>query len=194
MDGALDVILDQPATARFVAAKLWRELVGLEPDDATVDALARAFRRDYEIQPLVEAIVAHDAFTSDAAVRSKYRSPVEKLVGIVQASGAPQTTTRRKQALGPARALRAMSYLPFVPPNVAGFPKGARLLGPSNLVHTFDLVQAVDEPPHTKSVDDLLARFGLFDVSDTTRAVLHAEHDPGRRFVLAAASPEYTLT
>jgi uncharacterized protein (DUF1800 family) len=194
MNGALDVILDQPATARFVVAKLWRELVGLEPDDATVDALARAFRRDYEIQPLVEAIVAHDAFTSDAAVRSKYRSPVEKLVGIVQASGAPQTTARRKQALGPARALRAMSYLPFVPPNVAGFPKGARLLGPSNLVHTFDLVQAVDEPPRTKSVDDLLARFGLFDVSDTTRAVLHAERDPGRRFVLAAASPEYTLT
>jgi hypothetical protein len=87
-----------------------------------------------------------------------------------------------------------MSYLPFVPPNVAGFPKGARLLGPSNLVHTFDLVQAVDGPPATKSVDDLLARFGLFDVSDTTRAVLHAERDPGRRFVLAAASPEYTLT
>jgi len=87
-----------------------------------------------------------------------------------------------------------MSYLPFVPPNVAGFPKGSRLLGPSNLVHTFDLVQAVDGPPPVKSVDDLLARFGIFDVSDTTRSVLTAERDPGRRFVLAAASPEYTLT
>jgi len=85
MDGALDVILDQPETARFVATKLWRDLVGLDPDDATADALARNFRRDYEIRPLVQAIVQHDAFTSDAAVRSKYRSPVEKLVGIVQA-------------------------------------------------------------------------------------------------------------
>ena len=61
-------------------------------------------------------------------------------------------------------------------------------------MHTFDLVQAVDGPPAATSVDDLLARFGLFDVSDTTRSVLHAERDPGRRFVLAAASPEYTLT
>ncbi len=87
-----------------------------------------------------------------------------------------------------------MSYLPFVPPNVAGFPKGARLLGPSNLVHTFDLVQAVDGPPRVKTVDDLLARLGLFDVSDTTRSVLHGERDPARRFVLAATSPEYTLT
>lgn len=194
MDGALDVILEQPATAHFVTTKLWRDLVGLEPEDDTIDALARDFRRDYEIRPLVEAIVQHDAFTSDAAVRSKYRSPVEKLVGIVQASGATATSTRRARAIGPARALRAMSYLPFVPPNVAGFPKGARLLGPSNLVHTFDLVQAVDGPPTAKTVDDLLARFGLFDVSDTTRSVLRAEHDPGRRFVLAAASPEFTLT
>jgi uncharacterized protein (DUF1800 family) len=193
MDGALDVILGQPATARFVTRKLWREIVGLEPDDAVVASLARDFQRDYEIRPLVEAIVHHDTFTSDAAVRSKYRTPVEKLVGIVQAAGAP-STARRGQAVGPARALRAMSYLPFVPPNVAGFPKGARLLGPSNLVHTFDLVQAVDGPPRAKTVDDLLARFGMYDVSDGTRAVLQAERDPGRRFVLAAASPEFTLT
>jgi uncharacterized protein (DUF1800 family) len=194
MDGALDVILDQPATARFVATKLWRDLVGLEPDDGTISALARNFRRNYEIRPLVKAIVEHDAFTSDDAVRSKYRSPVEKLVGIVQASGTTAQTGTRARDVGPARALRAMSYLPFVPPNVAGFPKGSRLLGPANLVHTFDLVQAVDGPPRVKSVDELLARFGLFDVSDTTRSVLQRERDPGRRFVLAAASPEYTLT
>lgn len=194
MDGALDVILEQPATARFVARKLWRELVGLEPDEHTTDALARDFRRDYEIRPLVEAIVHHDAFASDAAVRSKYRSPVEKLVGIVQAAGEPTSTAPRRQGLGPARGLRSMSYLPFLPPNVAGFPKGTRLLGPSNLVHTFDLVQAVPRPPHARSVDDLLARFGIFDVSETTRSVLEQQHDPARRFVLAAASPEYTLT
>src|SRR5439155_11139906 len=130
MDGALDVILEQPATSRFVTTKLYRDLVGLEPDDDTVTALAKDFRRDYEILPLVHAIVQHDAFTSDAAVRAKYRSPVEKLVGIVQAAGAPATATARRpkdrspKDAGAARALRAMSYLPFVPPNVAGFPKG----------------------------------------------------------------------
>src|SRR4051794_4871125 len=189
MDGALDVILEQPFTARFVVTKLWRELVGLEPDDDTVTTLARDFRRDYEIRPLVAAIAHHDAFTSDDAVRTKYRSPVEKLVGIVQAAvttSSTSSTSSRPQArdLGSARALRAMSYLPFVPPNVAGFPKGARLLGPGNLVHTFDLVQAVPASPRAMSVDDLLARFGLFDVSDTTRSVLQRERDPGRRFVL----------
>ena len=194
MDGALDVILDHPATSRFVATKLYRELVGLEPDEDTVDSLARSFRRDYEILPLVTAIVHGDAFTSDAAVRAKYRSPVEKLVGIVQAAGTPAAASTRAKDAGAALALRAMGYLPFAPPNVGGFPKGARLLGPSNLVHTFDLVQAVSGAPRVKSVDDLFARFGVFDVSDTTRAVVERERDPNRRFVLAATSPEFTLT
>jgi hypothetical protein len=60
-------------------------------------------------------------------------------------------------------------------------------------VHTFDLVQAVRRAPAVKSLDDLFARFGVFDVSDPTRAVVSAERDPGRRFVLAATSPEFTL-
>jgi uncharacterized protein (DUF1800 family) len=197
MDGALDVILDRPATGEFVVTKLYRELVGLDPDHSTVAALAKDFRRDYEIMPLVTAIVQRDAFTSDAAVRVKYRSPLEKLVGIIQASGGATDTTRLQAGRasgGVARALRTMSYLPFVPPNVGGFPKGARLTGPSNLVHSFDLVQAVGAAPLTKSVDELFARFGIFDVSDTSRAVLAHERDPGRRFVLAAASPEFTVT
>jgi uncharacterized protein (DUF1800 family) len=195
MDGALDVVLDQPATARFVAGKLYRELVGVPPDDATVDALAHDFRRDYEIRPLVEAIVDRDEFVADDAVRAKYRSPVEKLVGIEQAAGSgARVGGRRNRGFGAVRALRAMAYLPFVPPNVAGFPKGNRLASPSNLVHTFDLVQAVGGPPAGHSVDDLLARFGLHDVSDTTRRVLTDERNPGRRFVLAAAAPEFALT
>ena len=197
MDGALDVILEHPAVGKFVVTKLYRELVGLDPDAATVASLAKSFRRDYEITPLVTAIVQHDAFTSDAAVRVKYRSPVEKLVGIVQASGGVGPATRLKAGRGSGgvgQALRTMSYLPFVPPNVGGFPKGARLVGPSNLVHSFDLVQAAGTVPQTKSVDDLFARFGIFDVSETSRAVLARERDPDRRFVLAATSPEFTLT
>lgn len=201
MDAALDVVLGHPATGAFVVTKLYRELVGLEPDDATVASLAEDFRRDYEILPLVTAIAQSDAFTSDAAVRSKYRTPLEKLVGIIQASGGGAVARRagRRPAAdglsgGVAQALRAMSYLPFVPPNVGGFPKGSRLLGPSNLVHSFDLVQAAGEIPRSKSVDDLFARLGIYDVSDSTRAVVADERDPDRRFVLAVTSPEFALT
>ena len=88
-----------------------------------------------------------------------------------------------------------MSFLPFLPPNVGGFPKGGRLLGPHNLVHSFDLLGAAGAPPSSKvSVEELFARFGLFDVSDRSRAVVAKEKDPTRRLALVVTSPEYTLT
>ena len=88
MDGALDVILGRPVDravrdARSCTAS-WS---GSTRRRKTVDRLAKGFRRDYQIMPLVEAIAHDDAFVSDAAVRAKYRTPVEKLVGIMQATG-----------------------------------------------------------------------------------------------------------
>jgi uncharacterized protein (DUF1800 family) len=207
MDGALDVILGHPATAELVATKLYRELVGLDPDDATAAALGKSFRRDYEIMPLVNEIVQRDEFTSDAAVRAKYRTPIEKLVGILQATttGSGDASAVDLGRVGPraagrggnqgvGEALRTMSFLPFVPPNVGGFPKGARLLGPSNLLHSFDLVQMASAPPKVKTVDEMFARFGIHDVSDRSRAVVSDEKDAARRMALVVTSPEYTLT
>jgi uncharacterized protein (DUF1800 family) len=202
MDGALDVILDHPSTARFVTTKLYRELVGLDPSRATVDRLAKAFRKDYEILPLVEAIARDDAFTSDDAVRVKYRTPIEKLVGIAQATGqdvalgpGARRTARRGNGSAVGEALRTMSFLPFLPPNVGGYPKGARLLGPHSLVHTFDLLQVVGAAPaQHESVDALFARFGIYDLSDRSHGVVKNASDAGTRLALVVTSPEYTLT
>jgi uncharacterized protein (DUF1800 family) len=200
LDGAIDVILDHPSTARFVSAKLYRELVGLEPSRPVVDRLAARFRRDYEIMPLVTEIAHDDAFVSDSAVRAKYRTPVEKLVGILQATGTEvaslgRGTGRRGGGSSVGNALRTMSFLPFVPPNVGGYPKGARLVGPHNLVHTFDLLQAVVAPPaRRESIDDLFARFGLHDVTERSRATVQRVSDPATRLALVATSPEFTLT
>jgi uncharacterized protein (DUF1800 family) len=46
LPAALDVILEHPSTRRFVAARLYRELVGIEPDDATAARLGDAFGCD----------------------------------------------------------------------------------------------------------------------------------------------------
>jgi uncharacterized protein (DUF1800 family) len=200
MDDALDVVLDQPSTAQFVSTKMYRELVGLEPSRATVDRLAKRFRRDYEIMPLVTEIAQDEAFVSDEAVRAKYRTPVEKVVGILQATGTEVSALgrrvgRRAGSSSVGNALRTMSFLPFVPPNVGGYPKGARLLGPHNLLHTFDLLQAVGvRPTGREAIDDLFARFGLHDVSDRSRKVVQRAPDASTRLALVATSPEFTLT
>ncbi len=195
LDTAIDAILEQPATARYVAGKLYRELVGLEPDDRAAKRLGTVFARDWSIMALVEAIVDDDAFTSTAAIRARVRTPVERLVAILQAANAPALTPGRGGSVPPVgEALRTMGYIPFVPPNVGGFPKGANLLGPHQLVHAFDLLSAYSQPPDVPDDPDaLLVRFGIHDASKATRRAVRAEREPGRRFALAATCPEMAV-
>jgi uncharacterized protein (DUF1800 family) len=203
MDGALDVLLNHAATAPRIAGKLYTELVGVAPSEKTATRLGKAFRdQGYAVMPLVEAITAEAAFTSEDAIAVKTRSPVEKLVGIVQAI--PPTDLdvgrlgrrpgSRGRANGLADALRTLGYVPFVPPNVAGYPKGLRLAGPHQLVHAFDLLSVYPSAPVIPArVGDLLDRYALVDVSDRTRDVLARESDPTRRLALVVASPEFAV-
>ena len=202
MDGALDVILDQPATATRVAGKLHTALVGREASAKTAKRLAKLWRdADYQVMPLVEAIVHGDEFTADEAIRTRVRTPVEKLVALTQAfpgaAGSMSITDRRGRApaSGLADALRTIGYIPFVPPHVDGYPKDHHLLGPHQLVHSFDLLSVFSSaPPVPDDVDDLFARFAIFDVSNDTRATIRREKDPGTRLALAFGAPEMIVT
>jgi uncharacterized protein (DUF1800 family) len=199
MDGALDVLLAQDATAVRIASKLYWALVGTRPSEKTSTRLGRVFRESgYEVMPVVEAIVADPAFVADTAVGAKARSPIEKLVGLIQAVPLASATVGRVgprgDGLGAGNALRTLGYVPFVPPNVAGFPGGTGLLGPHQLVHAFDLLSVYPSRPTVPAtVDALLERFALADVSDRTRAVLKREDDPARRLALVVASPEFAV-
>lgn len=200
MDGALDVLLGHEATATRLAGKLYAELVGTRPSDKVAARLGKVFRDGgYEVMPLVEAIVAEREFLADAAMGSKARSPLEKLVGLIQAIPPTSVSVGRVGPRGNGRgagdALRTLGYVPFVPPNVAGYPDGTALLGPHQMVHTFDLLSVYPSaPPVPATVDELLARFALADVSDRTRKVLKRESDPTRRLALVVSSPEYAVT
>ena len=189
MDDALDIILEQPATATTVAAKLYEEIVGLRPDAATTERLGTIFRTEWQVMPLIEAIVADPAFVSDEAIRARVRNPLERLVGVVQGIETIPEAGRMAGAI-----LERVGFVPFVPPNPAGFPGGARLLGPYQLAHFLDIAGIVARPAPDYSVDELFARLGLFDVSDTTRQVVAAAPNPLSRIALAASSPEYALT
>lgn len=187
LDGALDVLLEQEQTARFVAEKCYRAFVGLDPDARTLDRVAASFRRDWSIAALVEAIVSSSEFTSDDAVRAHVRSPLEKLVALAQAVG--------DGAIDPTAAggvLRVLGYAPFAPPNPAGYPKGKALLGPHRLVHTFDLANAVGGAVDADA-RGTLARFGCFDVADGTVAAVASAPDARTRTLLALGSPEVAL-
>ncbi len=145
LDAAIDILLDADATRRFVASKLYAELVGLEADDATTAGLLQAVPTN----------------------------------GLAAASA--------------LQALRRIGYLPMVPPNPAGFAKGAALLGPHQLVHTLDFAAALADDMPGRAAADLFARFGCFDVSDESLAVVDGEPDARSRAALVLGSPEYAV-
>ncbi|MBT8208226.1 MAG: DUF1800 domain-containing protein [Acidimicrobiia bacterium] len=188
--GAIDVLLDHPATARSIASKLYTELVGAPPDEATRDSLAVDFRRDYEVMPLVESIVGHPDFTSATAIRSKVATPLERALGAVRGFGDKTDLAVRAAA----RYLDVVDYFPFRPPNVAGYPEGPRLLGPHQLIHGFDLAHVPRAPVPDLTPEALLNRLGVFDISESTFAVLENASTPETRFALAINSPEVMLT
>ncbi len=109
-------------------------------------------------------------------------------MGIVQAFGFNAENGRALED-----TLRTMSYIPFVPPNVAGFPKGTRLLDPHRLIHTFDFSAMLPEDVPRHSATAAMNRLGIFDISPQTTEVLAAVSDPAARIALAINSPEYHL-
>lgn len=182
----IDLLLEQSATAEFVTASLWAELVGTEPDRSTVASIAATFRQDYSIMQLATAIADHPEFTSEEAIRAKVRTPVERLVSIGQGFGDGAVAER----LG--YSLHEMAYLPFNPPSPAGYPRGRVLLGPHQLVHSFDLLD-IGSPRDWSSTDEILARAGLVDVAEETRRVIELAPESATKVALATNSPEFAL-
>lgn len=183
----LDLLLEQPATATFIASKLWGELAGTEPGPEVIDSLATRFRANYSIMALVASIAGHPDFVSDEAVRAKVKTPVERLISIARGFGGDEVDER----LG--FTLHEMSYLPFNPPSPAGYPRGYVLLGPHQLIHSFDLLAAAS-PGAWETTDDVLSRAGMVDVSDDTRQLIELAADPAIKAALAINSPEFALT
>ncbi len=186
MADVVEILLDHPATAEFVASKLYRELVGLQPSSEEVSRLGDVFRRDYDIRSLAAAIVETPAFLSDEAIRAKIRTPLEKVTATLSAFGG-EVDIRSIQLLDIA------GFVPFTAPNPAGYPEGAVLIGPHRTVHTLDLALLVPDPPPDRPVAGLFAALGIHDVSAASAAVVAAAPTPGHRITLAIGSPEFAL-
>lgn len=117
-DDIVDLILEQPRAAEFVVENLWREFVSPMPDALVVSKLAKDFRRDWEIAPLLKKLVKQPAFIEQARAGSLVKSPVELVVGTARALQLPIPPTQL------ARAAGKMGQHLFSPPNVKGWPTG----------------------------------------------------------------------
>lgn len=128
-DHIVDIIFEQPQCARFFAASLLNWFVYNDPEPALIESVAQLLRKhDYELSPVVEAILRSDVFHSERAYRALVKSPVEFVVGSYKTLGVGQMDA------GVLDALQQMGQRIFFPPTVAGWPGGANWLTSGTMI------------------------------------------------------------
>jgi uncharacterized protein (DUF1800 family) len=85
----LDILVRQPATAKFIATKLCRKFVADEPSPALVARVADGFRKsDGDIKTTLRAIFSSPEFNSVETRRAKIKTPLELVVSAIRTLGA----------------------------------------------------------------------------------------------------------
>lgn len=115
---AVDIMLEHPATARYVVKKLWEYFVYPNPEPEVVERLASVFRDNgYRVRPLLKNIFLSEQFYGEKARGAHIKSPVELLVGTAKVVKFSSLSHQNARFL-----LAAMGQSLFDPPSVAGWP------------------------------------------------------------------------
>jgi len=127
----IDIIMQQPATADYIAGKLYRFFVRQDLSPELQKKLGSVLRDShYEIAPLLEAIFSSRDFYSPASVGTHIKSPVElavstyKKLGLQNIPGEPDFNS----------ATSALGQRLFSPPTVAGWAGGRSWITPGLLL------------------------------------------------------------
>jgi uncharacterized protein (DUF1800 family) len=149
-DAALDILLEQPAAARFIVGKLWKEFVSPVPDKAEVERIARRFRTSgYDIGAALSELLLSDAFWAESNRGSLIKSPVDLVVGTLRQFDFSYTDVT-PFALKSAQLGQNL----LVPPNVKGWPGQNDWINASTLLErkrfTEQLFRAVERRGESK--------------------------------------------
>jgi hypothetical protein len=137
-DDIIDIIMQQPATARFMARKFLRAFVYDDPEPELIDAVADRFRSfGYDVGRLMGVLLRSNVFYSARAYRALVKSPFELVIGTLKMLGASGVGVR---TIG---ALVQMGQVPLRPPNVAGWPGGRLWLNTGTYLARLAYLRAV---------------------------------------------------
>jgi hypothetical protein len=149
-DDVVRIVLAQPQAARFLVRKLYYVLIreNAVPSDSLLEPLCESFRKsDYDIAALVKTMLASRHFYSEYAFRQRIKSPVEFVLGAVQAVYRRYAENDANYRPLPQQALvgwlNAMGQRLFAPPNVKGWPGGRTWLNTSTLLERTNFASAL---------------------------------------------------
>ena len=182
----IDLILEQPATADYIAGRLYRFFVREELAPATARHLGAVLRdHRYELAPLLETIFLSRDFYSAPSVGTHIKGPVELLVstyrrlGLASVPGLPDFN----------ETTRALGQHLLHPPTVAGWAQGRAWITPGLLIERGNFVRDLMFPDFMAVAND---RYPLITVGAEVRSV-HERISRGLD-VTAATKPEETMS
>jgi uncharacterized protein (DUF1800 family) len=205
------IVTHQPASARFVVARLWSYLAyPVAPADPVVGPLAASYAKDLDITSLLRAILLHPGFTSATAKQGLVKQPVEWVVGLVRAFGLDADLRPAAERSGAATGasplsgvLALLAQQPFLPPNVGGWGQNTYWLNTATSLARLDAALAVagrldlswlTALPAGQRAPALARHLSVDGWGQTTAGALnHVAADPITLVGLALTAPEYIL-
>jgi uncharacterized protein (DUF1800 family) len=137
----IDIIVRQPATAQFLAMRLYKFFVSDTPDQETIDELAKVVTEaNYEIRSMLRWLFLSDAFRSRAAYYAKVKSPAEHVVGLMRM--VEDFTYPRLGIRDIALECRFMGQDLLNPPSVEGWHVGKEWIDTGILVERINFAAA----------------------------------------------------
>ena len=147
-DDIVDIIAEQPASAKYIVRRLFAFFVYPDPSDADLKPFIDAYMSNGKsIRSVVEAMLRSDVFYSPKAYRAIVKSPVEYAVGAIKAVNGQAATSAEANGGPAARQGRwlvgAMGQTIYEPPNVAGWPGNASWLNASTMFARLNFINAI---------------------------------------------------
>lgn len=155
-DDVVDLVMQQGATARFMAPKIYRFFVREDPSPELQVKLAATLREaKYEMKPFLKTIFLSRDFYSPASYATHVKSPIELLVstyrklGLREVPGAPNFKY----------AVQSLGQEPFDPPNVAGWKAGKAWINPGTMLERANWAHRVFFPEPELNVSRVTYNF-----------------------------------
>ena len=126
----IDMILQKPEAAIFIARKAYRFFVNDVPNETHVQELGNHFfKNKYNISALMNKMFTSEWFYAPENTGNKIKSPVELIVGL---SRQFNVTYKRQEII--LQLQRGLGQTLFYPPNVAGWAGGRNWIDSSSLM------------------------------------------------------------
>jgi uncharacterized protein DUF1800 len=160
----VDIILAQPVTAEFMAAKIYRFFVREEIEGTLKTELGRTYRDSgYRMKPLLKRIFLSRDFYSPRTVATQIKSPVQLVVSTYKKLSLREVPTIPDFG----RMTGSLGQSLLDPPNVAGWAGGRTWITPSTLLNRGNLFRSVLFPdvkgfrPPDRAMSATDARVGI---------------------------------